>query len=234
MAATAAKPRDVPVRTTAKGRRGAANRRPVEEVEPRRPAPRKKLSFEEFLDWCDEDTWAEWVDGEVIVLSPATVPHQQLVTFLVFLLEFFNAAHDLGQIFTAPTLMKLGLVRAGREPDLVFVAKVHLNRLQRVFIDGPADLVVEVVSPDSTRRDRIEKFREYEAAGVPEYWILDRDHRDAAFYRLGADGRYRRVPPDAEGVFRSEALPGFWLRVDWLWQDPLPTLGAARELGLMK
>jgi Uma2 family endonuclease len=68
-------------------------------------------------------------------------------------------------------------------------------------------------------RDRGEKFYEYEEAGIPEYWLIDPLRREVEFYQLDARGRYRTILPDAEGVYRSRVLPGFWLRVRWLWPD---------------
>jgi len=138
----------------------------------------------------------------------------------------------LGMIRLAPFQMKLA--RSGREPDLLFVARENLSRLKETCLDGPADLVVEVVSPESVGRDRGEKFYEYQEAGIPEYWLIDPDRRWAEFYRLGKDGLYRVAFAGREGIFRSEVLPGFWLRVEWLWQEPLPkVLDVLRELGLI-
>ncbi|MBD3324776.1 hypothetical protein GF339_09340, partial [candidate division KSB3 bacterium] len=52
-------------------------------------------------------------------------------------------------------------------------------------------------------------------------WLIDPQKERAEFYQL-RDGQYQQVAPDAEGGYRSAVLPGFWLRVEWLWQDPLP------------
>jgi Uma2 family endonuclease len=93
--------------------------------------------------------------------------------------------------------------------------------------------VVEIVSEDSRTRDRRDKYFEYETAGVREYWMVDPDNREARFLGLGPNGRYAPLPVDQSGVFRSTVLPGFWLRVEWLWQDPLPNLEALQALGLM-
>jgi hypothetical protein len=116
--------------------------------------PARKLTYEEFLTWCDEDTWAEWVDGEVVVLSPASVRHQQLVDFLVQTLGVYVQAKGLGLLLSAPFQMKTGPDLPGREPDLLFVARENLGRLKDRYLEGPADLVVEVVSPESRLRDR--------------------------------------------------------------------------------
>jgi Uma2 family endonuclease len=199
-----------------------------------RPIPTDKVTFEEFLAWCDEDTWAEWVDGEVRMVSPASDRHQDLRDFLGFLFRAFAEVRQLGTVRTAPFLMRLPSVPSGREPDILFVGRAHQARLRPTYLDGPADLVVEIVSPESRLRDRGEKFAEYELGGVGEYWLLDPEPRRADFFRLDAEGRYERVPPDTAGVYRSEALPGFWLRADWCWQEPLPqVLAVLRELGVL-
>ncbi|MFQ6033640.1 MAG: Uma2 family endonuclease [Candidatus Bipolaricaulia bacterium] len=196
--------------------------------------PTKRLTYEEFLAWCDEDTWAEWVDGKVIVLTPASDKHQDLVRFLVQVLGIYVEMKDLGVVRPAPFQMKTGPELPGREPDILFIAKEHLDRLKETHLDGPADLVIEIVSSESRLRDRGEKFAEYEIGGVQEYWLIDPEERRADFYRLGEDGRYRIVDLEPEGIYRSQIIPDFWLRVEWLWQEPLPpVLDVLRELELI-
>ena len=202
-------------------------------IEKQLPRP-ERMTYEEFLDWCDEDTWAEWVDGEVEMVSPASDRHQDLVAFLVSILRTCTEARDWGVVRPAPFQMKTGPELPGREPDLLFVAREHLSRLRETHLDGPADLVVEIVSPVSRVRDRGEKFYEYEAGGVQEYWLIDPERRWVEFYRRGEEGFYRMAFAGTEGVYRSEVLPGFWLRVEWLWQEPLPkVLDVLRELGVV-
>lgn len=199
------------------------------------PAPPARMTYEEFLDWAGEDTWAEWVDGEVIIMSPASKNHQRLNRFLTMILGAFIESRDLGELLFAPFLMKLSTRPSGREPDLVFVSKDHLNRLKDTYLDGPADLVVEIVSPESQIRDRGEKFYEYEEAGVSEYWMLDQIRKQAEFYELGVDGKYERIEVGDDGIFRSRVLKGLWLKVDWLWQEPLlPLMTVLKEWGLVK
>jgi Uma2 family endonuclease len=169
-----------------------------------------KLTYQEFLQWCDEDTWAEWVDGDVVMVSPASSRHQDLVRFLVAVLSTVAETHDAGVVLPAPFQMKM--TRSGREPDLLFVARQHLDRLKESHREGPADLVVEIVSPDSGARDRGEKFYEYEEAGVAEYWLVDPDRRRLECYELGHGGRYRLAFAGERGVHESRVLPGLWFR----------------------
>ncbi|MCL6499574.1 MAG: Uma2 family endonuclease, partial [Firmicutes bacterium] len=104
--------------------------------------PPRALTYEEFLAWCDEDTRAEWVDGEVVVLSPASRRHQQLADFLLQVLGIYVQTKGLGLVLSAPFQMKTGPDLPGREPDLLFVASENLGRLRDRDLDGPADLVV--------------------------------------------------------------------------------------------
>ncbi len=191
------------------------------------------LAYEEFLRRY-AGVRAEWVGGEAIVLGPASYRHQDLIRFLSAVLSMFVESRDLGVVQVAPFQMKTGPDLAGREPDLIFVSRERLGLLKPTHLEGPADLVVEVVSPESRLRDRGEKFAEYEMGGVREYWIIDPDERRADFFVLGPDGRFERRRPDAAGIYRSHVLPGLWIRVEWLWQEPLPRLlDVQRELGLM-
>jgi Uma2 family endonuclease len=119
--------------------------------------------------------------------------------------------------------MKLSGKRgSGREPDLLFVAKANLNRLENGLVRGPADLVVEIISPESEWRDRYDKFQEYAAGGVPEYWLIDHNQQQAEFYQLNDQGQYQSQTLDTAGHYYSQALTNFWLKPDWLWRNPLP------------
>jgi Uma2 family endonuclease len=183
--------------------------------------PRRPITYEAFLEWLDEDVHAEWVDGKVIVHMPATDRHQLTLGFIQALLLLYVSRLKLGRVFTAPFPMRLKDIPSQREPDLMVVVNEHLARVQRQYLDGPADLVVEIVSNDSVRRDRHEKLREYERAGVTEYWVIDPrvGRQRADFYRLNEHGGYDLFATEDDERVEIAVLPGFWLRPSWLWQD---------------
>lgn len=188
-----------------------------------------RLSYQDFLSQ-DGDHHAEWVNGVVVEMSPPSTKHQVLVRFLCSLMQTYAEEHDLGVVIPAPFQMKL---QNGREPDILYIAAEHLDRLTELYLDGPADIAVEVISPESVARDRGEKFSEYADGGVLEYWLIDPRTHWAEFFRLD-DGFYRPVFTGGEGVYHSQALAGFWLNVAWLWSEPLPrTLTVLRELDLI-
>lgn len=183
-----------------------------------------RMTWEEYLDWMDEDKHAEWVNGKVIMHSPVSTRHDDLDGFLSSLLRFYVEENQLGRVGGDPFLMKMSADLPGRLPDIFFVATANLSRIKENFLDGPADLVIEIISPESRTRDRGEKFYEYEAGGVGEYWTLDNKRKQAEFYQRGVDGFFHAVTPDASGTYHSAILPGFFFCVDWLWQTPLPPL----------
>lgn len=183
--------------------------------------PRLRMSYGEYLAWAGEDVHAEWVDEEVIVHMPATDLHQLTLGFLQALLLLYVSRLKLGQVFTAPFPMRLRNVPSQREPDLFVVTNANLSHVNRQYLDGPADLVVEIVSDESVRRDRHEKLREYERSGVKEYWVIDPrvGRRRADFYRLDDEGAYDLYATEDEERVETAILPGFWLRPSWLWEE---------------
>lgn len=191
---------------------------------PSKPVPTEPMSLEEFLEWLDEDTHAEWVDGKVILKMPVSVKHQHENRYLVKLLaEWVEDLHQMGYVYTAPLQVKLTLPsgeQRSREPDIVVILNDRLNQLQDQYFDGAPNLIVEIVSPKDRAVDRAEKFAEYEAAGVSEYWLVEPEREYAEFFQLDETGAYRAVLTGGEGVYHSRELPGFWLRVEWLWRQP--------------
>ena len=107
-----------------------------------------------------------------------------------------------------------------REPDLLFIAKENFSRLTEDRLEGAPDLVIEVISKNSVKYDREDKLKEYQAAGVREYWIIDpRPNKQRVdFYRLVTGGVYQLYATEEDPQVESEVITGFWLRPEWLWQ----------------
>jgi Uma2 family endonuclease len=194
----------------------------------------ERISFEDFIATLDEDSRVEWVDGQVVPMSPVSKRHDEITGFIYAILRGFLRRRKLGgRVVHDDFQMKLGPTRSSRVPDVAYVAPEHEARLEDTFLNGPADLAVEVVSPDSRTRDRVEKFREYAAGGVREYWLIDPVLQTAEAYRLTADGRYEPVDLGTSPRLTSEALPGFWIDVAWLWEDVTDEWVAYEAWGLI-
>jgi Uma2 family endonuclease len=184
-----------------------------------------RMSFEDYLR-LEVDGITEWVDGEARVYMPVSRRHQVIVDFLNRLIGLYIELRGGGVLHSAPYVLRPTERGPGREPDLMFVRPEHRDRLLASHAAGPVDLAVEVVSPDGVERDYVEKFREYESAGIPEYWIIDsRPGQERADFFVLRDGRYVSAPVE-DGIYRSSVIEGFWLRIEWLW-DPEPRVAEA-------
>jgi Uma2 family endonuclease len=193
-----------------------------------------RMTYEEFLNWPGDNHHVEWVDGRIVFMSPVTKPHEIIRGFLYTLIKLFVEARHLGEVYSEPFQMKTAPNLPGRAPDLFFVANENSSRVKRLNLEGPADLVVEIISPGSRATDRGDKFYEYEQGGVLEYWLLDPERRQAEFYLREDDGIYRLVLLGSDGVYRSKVLPGLWLKVEWFWQPlPLPIMDVLKEWRLV-
>jgi Uma2 family endonuclease len=196
-------------------------------------SPPRFATEDEFEAWCDEDTKAEYVDGEVIVMTPASIEHDSGETTLGNLIDLFVKKNKLGWVSSTGNFqvrLRSGLRRC---PDIIFVEKSRIDIIQKTYIDGAPDLVVEFVSPDSVIRDWHEKYIEYEAAGIREYWIIDQDQQRAVVYSLGDDRRYQPITLK-DGRLYSRVLSGFWVKVEWFWQDSwFDTYKMAKEIGII-
>jgi Uma2 family endonuclease len=186
------------------------------------------MSYEEYLVWAPPHWRVEWAEGEAIVFMPATDVHQRVVGLLYLLLSLFVTRGSLGVVRTGPLEVKLWPEGGpAREPDVFVIRAVHLEQLgEDRFLGGP-DLVVEVISDDSVGRDRETKHGEYARAGVAEYWVVDphplaRRQPWVMVHRMTPGGRYAPAEPVHEGIVRSDVLPGFWVRAEWLWQEQEP------------
>ena len=190
------------------------------------------ISFEDFLEAYD-GVRAEWVDGKVVEMSPTSDRHADISDFLITLLRVLVASTNAGVVRSSQVAMHIG--RVARVPDLLFLKAEHASRLTPSHVEGAADLAIEIVSPDSRDRDRLQKFREYEQAGVTEYWIVDPLRETVELYRVDQQGRYALVPPAGDPPrLTSAVLPRFWMDPRWLWSSPIPDpMVVFREWGLI-
>lgn len=188
----------------------------------------ENVSYEEYLTG-KYGRHTEWIYGVVIAMSPVSVRHGRLGSFVEDLFKWYLALTTGGEVFHDPVVMKAAPHLPGRQPDIQVVLPDRAHFIQENQVAGPANLVVEIVSPESVKRDRGEKFDEYEKGGVQEYWILDPERKEPLFYVLGEDGLFHSRLPE-NGFYTSYVLPKLRLAVDLLWQEKLPTTPEVVEM----
>lgn len=190
------------------------------------------MSFEQFLAGPLPHERYEWENGEAVEMAAVDWSHTLLHTWLIRAVGGYVEAKRLGEIVMAPYPLKLPNGGAAREPDIMFISNASRARVTDKFIADSADLVIEVVSPGSEKMDRDTKFYEYEQAGVGEYLIADlRRKRLDPFILVNGVWRPNFFDND-NSVYRSRAIEGLWLEVDWLWDRP-PVLEVLKTWGLV-
>lgn len=174
------------------------------------------FTVDEFYDLIPDGQKADLLDGVIYIASPDTRRSDDLNRFMLTVMTNIAKARDLGHISCSRYAFRLN-EHLAPEPDVAFVGRDRVSSTitEREGI-GPPDVAVEIVARDSRSRDYNEKKKLYESSGVTEYWLLDPLVSRAYFHRL-IGGRYVLVPLEGGRIFRSQAMPGFWLDVEWLF-----------------
>jgi Uma2 family endonuclease len=181
----------------------------------------KDVSYEAFLSGL-YGQHVEWYEGYVIRMAGIDERHDALTNFFTVFFEMYLDLTGGGRALRDPMVMRTSADLPVRAPDIQVLLPGNLHFIKQNEFAGPADLVIEVISPGSERTDRIEKFNEYERAGIPEYWLLDHRHQEALFYQLNTEGHYQRINPDENNIYHSVVLKELSFEVALLWRDELP------------
>ena len=172
----------------------------------RPPASDVKLPYDDFVQFPDDGKRHELIDGEHVVTPSPNTKHQTIVLNLGSALRAHARTHDVDVV----------------EPDLLFVAKArHADVLTATHVRGAPDLVVEVGSPSTRRRDETIKRRLYERFGVAEYWAVDPELDELRVYRH-VEGRFDRVAllaREQADVLTSPLFPGLALPLVDVFDD---------------
>jgi Uma2 family endonuclease len=154
----------------------------------------------------------EIVNGELVV-TPSPAPMHQIVSRALFrLLDRHVTAGDLGEVLFAPVDIRLTPDNV-LIPDIIYIARDRLHVIGSKTVDAPPDLVVEILSPGTRRRDLDTKRALYARFGVQEYCIVDPDARTLTVLAL-AGAKFESVPPGEGGAIASRVLPGLTLTLE--------------------
>jgi Uma2 family endonuclease len=186
----------------------------------------ERFTQDGFRSWLEERAAAdvhryELIRGQIVMSPPASWRHGHVGARLNFVLGSVVSEAGLGRIFDASTGFELASGDT-LEPDVSFVSTARWQSLPRPLPDGflplPPDLVIEILSPSTARRDLVEKREIYAANGVDEYWIVDLERRTVTtFTRDGATFDAGRVV--ARGRVGSRVLPLLELAIETLFAD---------------
>ena len=182
-----------------------------DDVTPATPggAPRLKLTYDDYLLFPDDGKRHELIDGEHYVTPSPNLRHQAISGRLYLLIGTWLRDRSTGQIYYAPLdviLSRFDVV----EPDLLYVSNERAAEILGQYVTGAPDLVIEIGSPITRRRDETIKRNLYEGSGVTEYWVVDPEIDVIRVYRRSGERFERPVELSAEAgdVLTTPLLPG--------------------------
>ena len=182
--------------------------------------PGVKLTYEDFLLFPDDAKRHELIDGEHYVTPTPKLTHQAVVGRLHLAIGNYLAATPIGRILLSPLdviISQFDVV----EPDLLYVSNERAPELLRDWVHGAPDLVVEVASDSTRKRDETIKRSLYERQGVVEYWIVDPEIDVLRMYRRNGDRFERPVELSraAGDVLTTALLPGLELPLSEIFEE---------------
>ncbi len=171
-----------------------------------------KMNYNKYCLLPEDGYQYEVFDGE-LVMTPAPIPkHQRIVVRITRALDEFVEKNNLGQVYVAPVDILFDEYTI-LQPDVLFVSNAKLHTIGEDAIEGAPDLVVEVLSRSTLRKDRVRKLATYSEFGVLEYWIVDPVKQKIELYeRSGGDLRLSKDFSHDE-TLESPLLAGFRLPV---------------------
>lgn len=176
------------------------------------------LTYEDLQRFPEDNLRRELIDGELFVTPSPITRHQKVVGEIFHQLRLYQEKAG-GEAYPAPLDVFFD-DRNVTEPDVLFVRKENLDRVEERFVRSPPDIVVEVSSPSTRRTDQVRKRELYERFGVPEFWFVDLDADRIEVHRL-AQGRYGAPEIFMRGdTLASPLLPGFHAEVAEILGDP--------------
>lgn len=167
----------------------------------------KRWTYEEYTRLDDEQRY-EIIDGELLMAPAPDWTHQDWSRKLFRRLDKFVIDHKLGEVAYAPVDVVLDSENVV-QPDLLFIARANLAILQTRGVFGAPDLLVELISPSSVRRDRYVKKGLYARFRIKEYWIVDTANKSLEIWKLQNRQFELHCMVEEKGKVTSSVLPGF-------------------------
>lgn len=154
--------------------------------------PNQQITWKDAQQMPDDGLRYEAIGGELIVTPAPSLRHQDIVLRLALQLQALLVEPGHGRLWVAPVGVEFPATAEGVQPDLVFVSNERRGIIADLTLKGPPDLVIEVLSPATSQRDRGLKLRLYGRRGVAQYWIVDPDADAVEVHRFGDERPFER------------------------------------------
>jgi Uma2 family endonuclease len=168
-----------------------------------------RLTYEDLAAIPYDGRRHEIIHGEHIVTASPLKRHQVAAQNISFALDSFVRRNRLGRVFGCPVDLVLSQYDV-LQPDVIVILNERLPQYNETNFQGAPNIVVEVLSESTARRDRGEKLKLFAKHGVEEYWIVDADTQSVEVYCFHKRCRAPKLF-EARDVIISCLLPGFEL-----------------------
>lgn len=176
-----------------------------------------KLTYEDYLLLPEDGNRYEILDGELNVTPAPTTKHQTVSGNLFALLHQYVREHRTGKVFSAPIDVVLDESTIV-QPDIIFIGKEREGIITEKNVQGAPDLVIEILSPNTAKIDRLRKMQLYLRYEVKHYWLVDPDTETLEVYKLES-GKYHVVGGfEKDNVFEPELFPGLKIKLSEIWE----------------
>ncbi|MHA1148475.1 MAG: Uma2 family endonuclease [Promethearchaeota archaeon] len=173
------------------------------------------VSEEEFWEIANEDSNFELINGVLIIHSPASTEHEEIFGYLNFILRYYTEQTEKGKVFGSRLVMRLSETW-NPEPDLMVILPEHYDRIKDTRIQGPADLVIEILSPTTRELDLTKKLPHFRQAGVGEIWIIDPKNQELTIYWEKEEKKWTKE--NADSYIESYIFPDLKFKPIWMWE----------------
>jgi Uma2 family endonuclease len=180
-----------------------------------------KLTYDDFVHFPDDGKRHELIDGEHYVTPSPNIRHQRISGNLHLLIGNWLEEHPIGRLFYAPLDVVLSDIDVV-EPDLLYLSNERAAQvLTPLHARGVPEILVEIGSKRTRKRDETIKRRLYERVGVTEYWVIDPEIDVARVYRHQGAGfaRPQELSREADDVLTTPLLPGLGLPLARIFRD---------------
>jgi Uma2 family endonuclease len=169
-----------------------------------------QLTYEDYLLFPDDGKRHEIIDGDHCVTPAPKTKHQKVSFNLTVAVGSFVKQRGLGLVLAAPSDVILSDDNVV-QPDLLFVSTARANIVTEDNIRGAPDLVVEIISETTRKKDEVTKRKLYQRFGVQEYWVVDPELETVKIFRRTQQGYSRAVELSKESndILATELLAGF-------------------------
>ena len=171
-----------------------------------------KLTYEDYVLFPDDGKRHEIIEGNHYVTPAPRTKHQKISGNLLVALASFLKQHPFGVVLTAPCDVVLSDENV-IQPDLLFVSAARAAIVTEDNIQGAPDLIIEIISEASRKRDEVTKRKLYERFRVQEYWLVEPDLQTVKIFTREKEAY---APPQELSVATNDVLmtlllPGFQL-----------------------